>query len=88
MNNLYSGRALNCHDPVTAPNHYTWHPSGVECKQITMHFPHPVASAIEYLWRAGRKGDHEQHIQDLEKAREWIGIEIERVKTLTAREER
>jgi hypothetical protein len=63
-------------DLVKAPNHYTWHPSGVECKDISGHFPHFVASAIEYLWRHNHKGTP---LQDLRKARECIENEINRL---------
>ena len=55
------------HDPINHPAHYTSHPSGVECIQITEHFPFNVGNAIKYLWRAGLKDDG---LEDLAKA-EW-----------------
>lgn len=64
-------------DPVHHPNHYTWHPSGVECKEIAQEFPFNLGAAIKYIWRAGRKGPA---IRDLEKAQESIANEIERLK--------
>jgi len=62
-------------DPVSHPAHYTTHPSGVECVQITEHFGFCVGNAIKYLWRAGLKGDA---IEDLRKAAWYIDREIKR----------
>ncbi|RLC86924.1 MAG: DUF3310 domain-containing protein [Chloroflexi bacterium] len=64
-------------DEVKKPSHYCSHPSGVECKDIIMYFTWPVGSAIKYLWRCGLKGDA---IEDLEKAKECIQIEIDKIK--------
>lgn len=63
-------------DPVNHPKHYTQHPSGVECIDITEHFNFNLGNAIKYIWRAGDKGDL---IQDLEKARWYLDREIERL---------
>lgn len=60
-------------DKVNHPRHYTSHPSGVECIQITEHFNFNVGNAIKYLWRCGLKNDE---IEDLEKARWYIEREI------------
>jgi Protein of unknwon function (DUF3310) len=62
-------------DLVNHPPHYTQHPSGVECIQITEHFNFCVGNAIKYLWRAGLKDDT---IQDLRKAIWYTEREIER----------
>lgn len=62
-------------DPVNHPDHYKWHPSGVECIRITEHFNFNVGNAIKYLWRAGWK-DSNTHIEDLEKAIWYIQNEI------------
>jgi hypothetical protein len=62
-------------DRVNHPKHYTQHPSGIECIQITEHFNFCVGNAIKYLWRAGLKDDT---IQDLRKAIWYIEREIER----------
>jgi len=64
-------------DPVSHPKHYTSHPSGIECIQVTEHFGFCIGNAIKYLWRAGLKGDA---IEDLEKARWYIEREIARRK--------
>lgn len=78
MRKAFAGPAPETeHSAVTHPSHYTSHPSGVECIEIVKHLNFPVGNAIKYLWRAGLKGDA---IQDLEKAKRYIEIEIERLK--------
>jgi hypothetical protein len=62
-------------DMVNHPPHYTDHPSGIECIQVTEAFNFCVGNAIKYLWRAGLKDDT---IQDLRKAIWYIEREIER----------
>ncbi len=64
------------HDPVNHPKHYTEHPSGVECIEITEHMNFNVGNAIKYLWRAGLKGEQ---VEDLRKARWYIDREIARL---------
>ncbi|TVL96198.1 MAG: hypothetical protein CV087_23840, partial [Candidatus Brocadia sp. WS118] len=44
-------------DTINHPPHYTKHPSGVECIQITEHMNFNLGNAIKYIWRAGEKGD-------------------------------
>lgn len=63
-------------DTVNHPAHYTNHPSGVECIQITEHMNFCLGNAIKYIWRAGLKGNG---VEDLEKAKWYIGREIERI---------
>ena len=63
-------------DPVNHPKHYTEHPSGVECIEITEYMNFCVGNAIKYLWRAGLKGEQ---IEDLRKARWYIDREIARI---------
>lgn len=60
-------------DPVNHPPHYTAHPSGVECIQVTEHMGFNLGNAVKYIWRADLKG---AAIQDLEKARWYIEREI------------
>lgn len=67
--------SLNKADPVNHPSHYTNHPSGVECIQITEHLNFCIGNAVKYLWRAGLKGDA---IEDLQKAKFYIDREISR----------
>ena len=63
-------------DNVNHPKHYTAHPSGVECIEVTEHMNFCVGNAIKYLWRAGLKGEQ---IEDLRKARWYIDREIARI---------
>ena len=66
------------HDPVNHPKHYTAHPSGIECIEVTRHFNFCLGNAIKYIWRAGLKGDA---VEDLRKAMWYIQQEInERVR--------
>lgn len=63
-------------DVVAHPPHYTAHPSGVECIQITEHMNFCLGNAIKYIWRAGLKGDQ---VEDLKKAAWYIQREIDRI---------
>jgi hypothetical protein len=65
------------HDPVNNPKHYTSHPSGVECIQITRHMSFNLGNALKYIWRADLKGSA---VQDLEKAVFYLNDEIARRK--------
>ena len=72
-------------DNVNHPSHYNSHPSGIECIEITRHYPFNVGSAIKYLWRAGLKkdaslNDIEKEIEDLEKAIWFINDRINQLK--------
>ncbi len=64
-------------DNVNHPRHYTKHPSGVECIQITEHMSFNLGNAMKYIWRADLKGNQ---IEDLEKALWYINREIQRIK--------
>jgi hypothetical protein len=64
-------------DNVNHPRHYTKHPSGVECIQITEHMGFNLGNAMKYIWRADLKGNQ---IEDLEKALWYINREIQRIK--------
>ncbi|UEA61382.1 DUF3310 domain-containing protein [Gordonia otitidis] len=63
------------HNSVNHPKHYTEHPSGIECVQITEHMGFCLGNAVKYIWRADLKGNA---IEDLEKARWYIDREIRR----------
>lgn len=72
-------------DNVNHPKHYTSHPSGVECIQITECHNFCVGNAMKYLWRAGLKfdadkSDSQKQVEDLEKAVWYIQREISRIK--------
>ena len=62
-------------DVVNKPKHYTEHPSGIECIQITEHMGFNLGNAIKYIWRCDLKKDA---IEDLKKAKWYIDREIDR----------
>lgn len=62
-------------DPVNHPPHYTSHPSGIECIQVTEHMGFNLGNAVKYIWRADLKG---KSIEDLKKAAWYIQREIEK----------
>lgn len=69
----YSKTTCDTTDNVNHPKHYTQHPSGVECIDITRHYCFDIGNAIKYLWRAGLKkdaslNDKQKEIEDLKKA--------------------
>lgn len=55
------------------PDHYTSHPSGIECIEITEHMGFNLGNAIKYIWRCDLKGEE---IDDLRKARWYLDREI------------
>lgn len=66
---------------VNHPSHYTTHPSGVECIEITRHYDFCIGNAIKYLWRAGLKSeegytDTQKEVEDLKKAIFYINDKI------------
>lgn len=64
-------------EAVNHPKHYTQHPSGVECIQISEHMNFCLGNALKYIWRADLKDDA---IEDLEKANWYLRREIRRRK--------
>lgn len=62
-------------DLVNHPPHYTSHPSGVECIQITEHMGFNLGNALKYIWRSDLKNDA---IEDMKKAIWYINREIEK----------
>lgn len=81
MQNMYDAatKAEMAHDTVNRPSHYTSHPSGVECIEITEHMTFNAGNAVKYLWRNGLK-DGAPSIQELEKAEWYVRREIGRLK--------
>jgi hypothetical protein len=67
-------------DLVNHPPHYTAHPSGVECIQITETMNFCLGNAIKYIWRADLKHDA---IEDLKKAVWYVNREIKRREALS-----
>jgi hypothetical protein len=64
---------LTKHDQVNHPKHYTSHPSGVECIEITRHMGYNLGNAMKYIWRCDLKRDA---IEDLKKAIWYLQDEL------------
>jgi hypothetical protein len=62
-------------DPVNHPKHYTDHPSGIECIQITEHMGFNLGNALKYIWRCDLKKDA---IEDIEKAIWYLQRELKK----------
>lgn len=62
-------------ETVDQPSHYTWHPSGIEAKDIAQEFSYNIGTAIAYLWRH----EYKNGIEDLKKAVKHIEFEIQRL---------
>lgn len=67
--------AKKFNDPVNHPTHYTSHPSGVECIEITRHMGFNTGNAMKYVWRADLK-HADGGLEDLRKAEFYIKDEI------------
>lgn len=67
--------AADAADAVNHPAHYTQHPSGVECIQVTECMNFCLGNAVKYIWRADLKHDA---IEDLKKAQWYLAREIDR----------
>ncbi|AOK30865.1 hypothetical protein AQ611_04960 [Burkholderia singularis] len=68
-----TGASAAQEDVVNHPKHYTSHPSGIECIQITQHMGFNLGNALKYIWRCDLKNDA---IEDLKKAKWYIECEI------------
>lgn len=55
-------------DAVNHPPHYTAHPSGVECIEVTRLMPFTLGNAVKYIWRA----EHKSGLQDYLKAQWYL----------------
>lgn len=78
-------KGLSEGDAVHHPKHYTSHPSGVECIQVTRHMSFNLGNATKYIWRADLNNDA---IEDLEKAVWYLRDEIEKRKNAAPTPER
>jgi Protein of unknwon function (DUF3310) len=74
------------YDAVNHPRHYTSHPSGVECIEITRHMGFNTGNAMKYVWRADLK-HADGGIEDLEKAEFYIKDEIAKRKAEKAKKQ-
>ena len=69
---------ISATNAVAHPSHYTSHPSGIECIQVTQHMNFNLGNVVKYVWRNGLK-DSDNNIQDLKKAQWYLNNEIERL---------
>ena len=60
---------------IEHPPHYTNHPSGIECIEVTRHMGFNLGNAVKYIWRCDLKKDA---IEDLKKAIWYLEDEIMR----------
>lgn len=74
MNSVYPHSWIRVHrkeilltqfDPVSKPQHYNSHPSGIEVIEVTRHCQFNIGNAIKYILRHDHKGSA---VQDLKKA--------------------
>lgn len=65
-------------DPINHPEHYTSHPSGIECIEVTRHMSFNAGNVIKYLWRNGLK-DGEPSLKDLKKAAWYLNDMIDQL---------
>lgn len=67
--------SITHNNTVHHPSHYTNHPSGIECIQVTEQMNFCLGNAVKYIWRCDDKGEA---IENLRKACWYIEREIER----------
>ncbi len=63
---------------IEHPDHYNWI-SGIECVDVAQHFSFNLGNTIKHIWRSGKKPGISA-ISDLEKARYYINLEIDRLR--------
>jgi hypothetical protein len=59
-------------DAVKHPSHYTAHPSGIECHEITGLLGGNLSNVVKYVWRYDQKG---KPVEDLKKALQYLEFE-------------
>ncbi len=72
-------QAVEEHDPVNKPKHYTTHRSGVECIELTEKLSFNLGNAFKYVFR---RADKENTLQDVSKAEWYLKREIARLEAL------
>lgn len=50
-------------DVVNNPSHYTSHPSGIECCEISSYLNSPLAQAFQYIFRGKLKDEYKQEVK-------------------------
>jgi hypothetical protein len=73
-------KELGSPDMVNHPPHYTQHPSGIECIQITEYMTFCLGNAVKYCFRGGSKVQSSE-LEDLQKAHWYAKRELERLPT-------
>lgn len=68
-------------DAPTPPHYLDGRPAQYEPRFViaAWDLTYNLGSAVKYISRAGRKGSAEDHVRDLEKARDFLKFEIERL---------
>ena len=59
-------------DAVKHPSHYTAHPSGIECHEITGLLGGNLSNVVKYVWRYDQKG---KPVEELKKALQYLEFE-------------
>lgn len=72
---------------ATKPNYYEF-PGGVQPLDLSQHLTHAGGSALDYIARACRADGvfKSDRIEDLEKAKVWIDVEIARLRHAVERD--
>ena len=65
------------HDIINHPSHYADQGVTIEPIELTSRLPHALASAYEYIIRAGKKEGQPEEV-DLKKAQFWLNFYIDR----------
>jgi len=63
-------------DNINHPDHYTGHPSGIECIEVAQYMGFCLGNAVKYIWRDGQKAGEDVN-DDLRKAIWYIDISLE-----------
>ena len=66
------------YDPTVHPLYYNALPNGIECWDVTEHFPANVGMSMKHLWRAGLKPGQDT-VQDYKKAIQYIERQIQKI---------
>lgn len=84
-NGAYDVVEVDTNKNVTYPDHYTY--GKIECIDFIMdkELNFQLGNAVKYIVRSGRKHENgmtvdQKRIEDLEKAKQYIDFEIQRIK--------
>lgn len=65
-------------DVINRPEHYTRHPKGIECIDVTEDMTFNLGNAVKYIWRAGLKSADVE--EDIDKAIWFLNREKRRLR--------